>query len=211
LVDGTQLEILRQSSTTREELGLLAVMDALEQRDRITQRELARVTGLTLKKVNYSLRKLLEKGHVKFQRARSNPDRRAYLYILTPSGLKAKSWLTYRFVKFTLEFYNRMEEKLSNCLQAMDRASVERIVLFGATDIARILLDLAQRNGVDVVGVIDASLDISEFHGVLVIDADRLKDHDWDVILITNLDDPEGAAAQLMEHGLTRDVIWQLS
>ena len=100
------MEILRQSSATREDLGLLAVMDALEERDEISQRELARVTGLNLKKVNYCLHKLLEKGHVKFQRVRDNPDKRSYLYILTPAGLKAKSRLTYSFLRFTFDFYN---------------------------------------------------------------------------------------------------------
>ena len=68
-------------------------MEALEAGERVTQRDLARVTGLNLKKVNYCLRKLLEKGHVKFQRARRNPDKRTYLYILTPAGLRAKSHL----------------------------------------------------------------------------------------------------------------------
>ena len=62
--------------------------------EQITQRELARTTGLNLKKVNYCLQKLLEKGYIKFQRVRKNPDKRSYLYILTPAGLKAKSQLT---------------------------------------------------------------------------------------------------------------------
>ena len=47
------MEIFRQSSPIRETLGLLAVIEALEEGERITQRELARVTGLNLKKVNY--------------------------------------------------------------------------------------------------------------------------------------------------------------
>ena len=63
------MDIFRQSSLARENMGLLAVLEALEDGQKITQRELAVVTGLNLKKVNYCLHKLLEKGHVKFQRA----------------------------------------------------------------------------------------------------------------------------------------------
>ena len=85
---------------------MLAVMDVLADEGRVTQRELARRTGLNLKKVNYCLHKLLEKGYVKFQRAVHNPDKRSYLYIVTPAGLTAKSHLTYGFLKFTLGFYN---------------------------------------------------------------------------------------------------------
>ncbi|HEY79942.1 MAG TPA: hypothetical protein G4O05_02525, partial [Caldilineae bacterium] len=38
-----------------------------------------------------------------------NPDKRSYLYILTPAGLQAKSRLTYRFLRFTLDFYEQVE------------------------------------------------------------------------------------------------------
>ena len=206
-----EIELLQQSSATRENFGLLAVMEALEEGDRITQRELARVTGLNLKKVNYCLHKLLEKGHVKFQRARSNPDKRAYLYILTPSGLKAKSQLTYRYIKFTLDFYGRMEEKLLRCLQAMDEAGVSRIVLFGATDVARILLDLAQQNGVGVTGVVDDAYEGTEFHGVPLFHTGGMEEHDWDGVLVTVLEDPDAATIQLENSGVRREAIWQLS
>ena len=54
-------------------------MDVLEQKQGLTQRELAEETGLNLKKVNYCLHKLLEKGHLKFQKVRRNPDKRSYL------------------------------------------------------------------------------------------------------------------------------------
>ena len=63
-----------QDTTTRDDLGMLAVMEALTEGGRVTQRELSRQTGLNLKKVNYCLHRLLEKGHVKFQRALNRPD-----------------------------------------------------------------------------------------------------------------------------------------
>jgi DNA-binding MarR family transcriptional regulator len=211
LADGTQLEILRQNSSTREDLGLLAVMDALEKRDRITQRELARVTGLTLKKVNYCLHKLLQKGHVKFQRARNNPDKRIYLYILTPSGMRAKSRLTYRFVRFTLDFYGQVEQKLLRCLREMDAAGATRILLYGATDAARILLDLAQQNGVEVVGVVDDDYDGMDFHGVPAFPSRHLREHTWDGILVTTLQGPDEATGLLRGRGVPPDSIWELS
>jgi DNA-binding MarR family transcriptional regulator len=211
LAHRAEIELLQQSSATRENLGLLAVMEALEDGDRITQRELAKVTGLNLKKVNYCLHKLLEKGHVKFQRARNNPDKRAYLYILTPAGMKAKSLLTYRFVRFTLDFYGRMEEKLLRCLLAMDGSGVKRIVLSGATDVARILLDLAQRNGVQVTGVVDDDYDGNEFHGVPAFHSQCLNHHRWDGVLVTTLDEQGRAEEGLVKLGVTPDRIWRLS
>lgn len=127
------MAIPTQDTSTREDLGMLSVMEVLADRERVTQRELSRQTGLHLKKVNYCLHKLLEKGHVKFQRALNNPDKRVYLYILTPAGLRAKSRLTYRFLKFTMGYYARVEDKLMECLADIGSTGVRRLVLLGAS------------------------------------------------------------------------------
>ena len=50
-----------QDTATREDLGMLAVMEALAEDEEVTQRELSLRSGLHLKKVNYCLHKLLEK------------------------------------------------------------------------------------------------------------------------------------------------------
>jgi hypothetical protein len=46
------MDILKQNSTTRDDLGMRAVMDALAEEEEVIQRELARRTGLNLKRVN---------------------------------------------------------------------------------------------------------------------------------------------------------------
>ena len=205
------MEVFRQTSPTREDLGLLAVMEAIEEKERITQRELARVTGLNLKKVNYCLHKLLEKGYVKFQRAVHNPDKRSYLYILTPAGLQAKSRLTYTFLKFTLDFYNRMEEKLLRCLGDMVKAEVKRVVLYGASDVARILLRLVDKGNLEVVAVVDEEYAGREFYGVPTVKEALLHNLKWDGVLITALDDFEEAHHRLSTLGVATEAIWSLS
>jgi transcription initiation factor IIE alpha subunit len=80
------MDLLDQRSAIREDLGLLAVMDALVDEEQVTQRELSRRTGLNLKKVNYCLHKLLEKGHIKFHNIVTNPNKRSYLYIRVVAG-----------------------------------------------------------------------------------------------------------------------------
>lgn len=204
------MDIFKQSSNTREDLGMLAVMEVLEGRQRVTQRELAHQTGLNLKKVNYCLRKLLAKGYVKFQRVRQNPDKRAYLYILTPAGLRAKSQLTYRFLKFTLDFYNRMEEKLRRCLEEMDEAGLEKLVLYGASDVARILLELANGRGPEVVGIVDESYVGHEFHSVQVLKGGQLQEVSWDGVLITEIEDVEAAEVYLHRLLVPDHAVWKL-
>jgi EPS-associated MarR family transcriptional regulator len=205
------MDIFRHTSPTRENLSLLSIMDAIEDRARITQRELAHTTGLNLKKVNYCLHKLLEKGHVKFQRVRKNPDKRAYLYILTPAGLKAKSQLTYGFLRLTLEFYNKMEEKLRRCLMEMHKANVKRVVLYGGSEIACIVLGVVDGEGPEIVGLIDDMYPGNEFQDLCVFKNASLLDIEWDGVLIIAMDVLEVAETQLLAMGVPDKAIWKLS
>ena len=205
------MDLLKQDSSTREDFGMLAVMDALAEKEQITQRELARKTGLNLKKVNYCLHKLLEKGHIKFQRALSNPDKRTYLYILTPSGAKAKSWLTYRFLKFTLEFYSQVEAMLSGCLRLMQEACIRRLILGGISDAVRIVVEHVEDSGIEIVGVLDWESDVVLYEGLPILRGDDLKTLEWDGVLITTLDDAEAFDRRLRSMGLPDSKVWHLS
>ena len=205
------MDLINKDSATREEMGLLAVMDALADEDQVTQRELSRRTGLNLKKVNYCLHKLLEKGHVKFQRVVNNPNKRAYLYILTPAGFKAKSHLTYRFLKFTLDFYNQVEIKLRRCLCDVAAAGVRKIILCGASEAARIVLELVGGYGIEVIGVIDSNFTDSKYNGASVVLSEDLGEMEWDGILITALEGLEDVETKLRDRGVLEERIWRLS
>ncbi len=205
------MPIPAQDTTTRDDLGMLAVLEALTESEQVTQRELSRQTGLNLKKVNYCLHRLLEKGHVKFQRALNNPDKRAYLYILTPTGLKEKSRLTYGFMKMTIGYYNRVEEKLEECLASMGEAGVRRIALFGASEAARIVMSVVHQDGIEVVAVADDGFDGEAFGGVPLVSEQELKTLVLDGVLITVLNDLDVADLRLRELEVPESKVWHLS
>lgn len=192
-------------------MGLLAVMEAIQDQNRISQRELARKTGLNLKKVNFCLHKLLEKGYVKFQKVRHNPDKRVYLYILTPAGLKAKSRLTYGFLKFTLGYYSKMEEKLAYSIAFMRESGVRRLILYGASDVVSILLGMLGEDDPRVVGIADDDVGSEEHQGVQVFRVSELNAIEWDGILITALDGVNEAEQRLLESGISQDRILTLA
>jgi DNA-binding MarR family transcriptional regulator len=205
------MDLFRQNSATREDLGMLAVMDALATEDQVTQRELSRQTGLNLKKVNFCLHKLLEKGYVKFQRALHNPDKRVYLYIVTPAGLKAKSELTYRFLKLTLAFYNQVESRVQQTLAAMEKAGISRVVLYGASDAARMVQEQTRANGIEVIGILDEHCQDKEFSGLPLLMAEDLQGEEWDGVLITALENLDRAERYLDEAGVAAAKVWKLS
>lgn len=73
-------------------IGLLAENPSL------TQRQLARELGISVGKVNYCLRALLETGYVKATNFKNNQKKSAYLYQLTPEGVAAKAKATRQFL-----------------------------------------------------------------------------------------------------------------
>jgi DNA-binding MarR family transcriptional regulator len=205
------VEIFRQKSATREDLGLLAVMEALGTREQISQRDIARETGLNLKKVNFCLHKLLEKGHVKFQKIRNNPDKRSYLYILTPSGIKAKSQLTYGFLKFSFDFYRRVEQMVLGSLRSMRASGVKNLLLYGASDVARVVIDVAPGQDLNVVGVIDPDLDSEQYYGVDLVGADGFLGEQWEGVLVTDLGNFDIVDARLAVLEIDPSRIWRIS
>ena len=63
-----------------------------------SQRGLAERLGVSVGKVNYCLRALVDKGWVKASNFRRSDNKLAYVYLLTPSGVSAKLQLTRDFL-----------------------------------------------------------------------------------------------------------------
>lgn len=64
----------------------------------VSQRGLATRLGVSVGKVNYCLRALVEKGWIKANNFRRSDNKLAYAYLLTPAGMAAKLRLTRRFI-----------------------------------------------------------------------------------------------------------------
>lgn len=71
----------------------------LEQEPQLSQREIAERLGVSLGKVNYCLRALIEKGWLKAGNFYRSKNKQAYLYKLTPRGLTEKAAMTLRFLR----------------------------------------------------------------------------------------------------------------
>lgn len=86
----------------------------------MNQRELAQAMGVSLGKANYCLNALVEKGLVKLENFRKNPNRRQYAYLLTPAGMEEKTRITVAFLRSKVAEYEALEgeiEKLRNDLK----------------------------------------------------------------------------------------------
>lgn len=68
----------------------------------VSQRELARQLGISVGKVNYCLRALIEKGWIKARNFKRSENKLRYAYLITPSGIEEKARLTLSYLKIKL-------------------------------------------------------------------------------------------------------------
>ena len=98
----------------------LKVLREIEANPEITQRELAQQLGVSLGKVNYCLKALVDKGWVKVNNFRNSENKAAYAYLLTPSGLEEKGRITVRFLKQRIQDYERIKREIEELEAELD-------------------------------------------------------------------------------------------
>ena len=84
----------------------------IKERPAYTQRELASELGFSLGKLNYCLKALKKKGHIKLKNFQNNKNKINYAYILTPRGLAIKTKLTVNFMKRKMKEYDELAKEL---------------------------------------------------------------------------------------------------
>lgn len=104
-----------------DEQQLLHILRQLASRPELSQRDLAQELGISLGKVNYCLKGLMEKGYVKAQNFRNSRRKAAYLYLLTPAGIEAKSRLTLRFLSRKMREYEELRLEIDELKQEAAR------------------------------------------------------------------------------------------
>ena len=90
----------------------LDLLHKLEVDPERTQRELSQELGVSLGKINYCMRKLIEKGWVKLANFSRNPNKAGYAYLLTSKGIEQKSKLTLAFLAIKLKEYEILKKEI---------------------------------------------------------------------------------------------------
>lgn len=100
------------------------LLKLLEHKPELSQRELANEMGVSLGKINYCLRAVIERGWVKAKNFTHHPNKRVYTYYLTPQGIEEKASVTVRFLKRKLAEYEDLKEEIERLQR---EAAVQRI------------------------------------------------------------------------------------
>jgi EPS-associated MarR family transcriptional regulator len=86
----------------------------------ISQREVARELGMSLGKVNYSLHALMRRGWIKATNFKNSQNKAAYLYLLTPGGIEAKTRLAMQFLRVKMDEYDKLGVEIERVRQEIE-------------------------------------------------------------------------------------------
>ena len=90
------------------------LLKLIEAEPHLSQRDIAQKMGVSLGKVNYCLKSLIDKGYIKFQNFYSNKKKSAYIYFLTPHGIEEKAAVTFRFLQRKIKEYEDIKVEIES-------------------------------------------------------------------------------------------------
>ncbi len=103
------------------------ILKKLEANPEISQRELASELGISLGKVNYCLRALIEKGMVKGRNFGRSQNKRGYMYLLTPAGIESKTALAARFLKRKMAEYEALQREIEDIKKDLSEQALQEL------------------------------------------------------------------------------------
>ena len=92
------------------------VLKEIQNNPNTSQRKLAKEVGFSLGKLNYCLKALQQKGLIKIDNFKKNPNKISYAYILTPKGIKKKAKLTMNFMIRKMKEYDELKKEYEESL-----------------------------------------------------------------------------------------------
>lgn len=89
-----------------------SLLKALEENPGLSQRDLSKKLGISLGKVNFCLKALVEKGSVKINNFRNSQNKLAYAYLLTPQGVESRARMTVEFLQYKMQVYEQLKKEI---------------------------------------------------------------------------------------------------
>ena len=103
----------------------LKVMQLIQNHPNVNQRDLARLSGVSLGQVNYVIQALREKGLVKLENFSKNPNKLQYAYLLTPQGLLEKTQLTVNFLQRKRAEFEALKQEIADLEKQMSANEID--------------------------------------------------------------------------------------
>ncbi len=95
----------------------LRVMRLISEQPDMSTRQIADAVGVSNGSAYYVLTALVDKGFVKLDNFRKNTRKGQYAYLLTPKGIREKSFLTHRFIERKRQEFEQLRQEITELEQ----------------------------------------------------------------------------------------------
>jgi hypothetical protein len=126
---------------------ILSVVDGAD--GKLTQKDIAKRTGVSVASVNFALRLLAVKGYIKI--SKGNPRRLSYH--LTPKGLYQKAVMAYNFIKRQSAVYGEVRALCVSKLEQLAAEGVRRVSIYGWTPLTEASVLYLVSEGIEVLSL----------------------------------------------------------
>jgi EPS-associated MarR family transcriptional regulator len=93
------------------------LLKLIQENPNLSQRDLAEELGISLGRINYCLKALIQKGYVKAKNFKNSKNKLAYAYLLTPTGFQEKAKLTLEFFEIKKREYEELKKEVEGVNQ----------------------------------------------------------------------------------------------
>jgi len=122
----------------------LAVLESLHgSQGSVSQRELARRTGLSVGLVNAVIKRLVLTGYVKT----SHLNKRQFEYLLTPEGFARTALRSYHYVVDTVRRFKSIQTKLRQILARLGNDGIGEFHIYGEGELADLAAMFCEEEG----------------------------------------------------------------
>ena len=88
-----------------------------------------------------------------------------------------------------------------------EKDNIRVILFYGAGEVAELAYLYLQLTDIRLAGIIDENLKMEPFFGYTVFGLERIDRMDWDIILLTRLDDTDQDIMRLIKRGIDTERI----
>jgi EPS-associated MarR family transcriptional regulator len=96
-----------------QEDAKLRVLRIISSNPQMTSRELAQKVGISNGAAYYLLVSLIDKGYIKFGNFKNSAQKTKYSYLLTPKGIREKSFITSKFLFRKKREYELLKKEIA--------------------------------------------------------------------------------------------------
>ena len=164
----------------------------------ITQRELAKKIQGSVSMVNQYLETYEKNNYL----TKNYTSQKNVQYLITDKGIERRKLLNIRYLKSAQIMYNQAKKEITYFLSNIVNKGFNKIILYGAGDVASIILEtlkIDQDIKLDVVAIIDDHRKEEYIYDKKVITIDEINDYGHDGVFVSSYTHSDAIVKKLIE------------